>query len=236
MSLKDQTSPMPISVALVDSQELVRVGLRMAIESHPGLRISSAVGSLEELMDAVDNRLDVIVVNAHLRINPEMLRDISAFARHEPIIILTDRSELDAHYLAFGQAINAGVKGIVFREDSLELFTNAIEQIGAGGLWLDHSVLARVLGKMLQVKNSIKTDPEAMRAAQLTGREREIVALISRGLKNKRVAEQLSLSEASVRHYLTTIFSKLGVADRLELALYAHNNNLTQSSSSQANN
>lgn len=233
MNLKHQTSPTAINVALVDSQELVRVGLGMAIESYSGLRISSAAASLEKLMEAGASPPDVIVVNAHLSTKREMLRSISAFAQRKPVIILTDRSELDAHYLAFGEAINAGVKGIVFREDSLELLAKAIGQVGAGGLWLDHSVLARVLGKILQVKNSTQTDPEARRAAQLTVREREIVALISRGLKNKRVAEQLSLSEASVRHYLTTIFGKLGVTDRLKLALYAHNNNLTHSPSLQ---
>jgi DNA-binding NarL/FixJ family response regulator len=67
-----------------------------------------------------------------------------------------------------------------------------------------------------------------MRAAQLTRRDREIIALISQGMKNKQVAGQLSISEPAVRHRLTAIFDKLGVSDRVELAIYAHQNNLSR--------
>ena len=81
---------------------------------------------------------------------------------------------------------------------------------------------------MLEVKNAQDADPAVVRAAQLTRREREIIALISQGMKNKQVAGRLSISEPVVRHRLTAIFDKLGVSDRVELAIYAHQNNLEQ--------
>lgn len=72
------------------------------------------------------------------------------------------------------------------------------------------------------------TDPEAAKIATLTEREREIIALIGGGLKNKQIANQLGIRETTVSHHLTSIFAKLGVSDRLELFIYAYRYGLTE--------
>jgi DNA-binding NarL/FixJ family response regulator len=217
-------------ILLVDSQEVVRAGLRMVINHHPGLQVSSEAASLAEAMTQIHQRPDVVIINLNLYDGACALAEIAGLARQTPVIILTGKGELDAHYRTLGEVVDSGVKGIVFREDPVESLIITIEKVRAGGVCLDHSTLARVLGKLLLVNNTKKTNPEAGRAAQLTNREREIVALISQGMKNKQVAERLSLSEATVRHRLTLIFNKLGVSDRLGLAIYAHQYDLAQAS------
>ncbi len=218
----------PTRILLVDSQEVVRAGLRLLINSQPGLQVLDEAASPAEAMARISQRPDVVIINVNLHGGAAAPPEILGLARQSRVILLTGKSELDAYYLAFGEVIDSGVKGIVFREDSVESLVRAIEEVRDGGDWLNHSTLARVLGKMLLVNNTKKTDPEAGRVAQLTHREREIVALVSQGMKNKQAAERLSLSEATVRHHLTSIFNKLGVSDRLELAIYAHQYDLVQ--------
>ncbi len=223
-----RTSPAKESarILLVDSQEVVRAGLRLVINSQKGLQVVGEAASLAEAMTQVSELPDVVIINVNLHEGAGALHEITGLARQAHVIVLTGRSELESHYLILGEVIDSGVKGIVFREDPVESLVSAIERVRAGGAWLDHSTLARVLGKMLLVNNTKMTNPETCKAAQLTHREREIVALISQGMKNKLVAERLSLSEATVRHHLTSIFNKLGVSDRLELAIYAHHYDL----------
>jgi DNA-binding NarL/FixJ family response regulator len=206
---------------------MARAGLRLVIESQPGLCVlSEAITPIEAA--AKSEPADVVVVNMHMYEGGDVLREVMLLARQKRVILLTDRSEMNAHYLKFGEIIGTGVKGIVLRDDPVESLVSAINRVCAGGVWIAHSALARLLGKMLEVKNAQDADPAAIRAAQLTRRDREIIALISQGMKNKQVAGQLSISEPAVRHRLTAIFDKLGVSDRVELAIYAHQNNLSR--------
>jgi len=206
---------------------MARAGLRLVIESQPGLCVLSEATTPIEAA-AKSGPADVVVVNLHMHEGGDVLREVTLLARQKRVILLTDRSEMNAHYQKFSEIIGAGVKGIVLRDDPAESLLSAINRVSAGGVWIAHSALARLLGKMLEVKNARGADAAAARAAQLTRREREIIALISRGMKNKQVAGQLSISEPAVRHRLTAIFDKLGVSDRVELAVYAHQNNLAQ--------
>jgi two-component system, NarL family, nitrate/nitrite response regulator NarL len=211
-------------ILLVDKQAVVRAGLRLLINSQPSLQVAYEAARLAEATPYLTQRPDLILFNLHAGVpeDTDELHELLALAHQAPVLVLTGKRELELHYRAFGEIIAAGLKGIVFREDTPELLLNALETIRADGVWLSHSTLARVLGKMLNSNRTLHSDPEILKVAALTRREREIVALICQGLKNKQIAVQLALSEATVRHYLTSIFGKLGVADRLELALYAH--------------
>jgi DNA-binding NarL/FixJ family response regulator len=92
-------------------------------------------------------------------------------------------------------------------------------------IWLDGSTTASLLAELSQAGLK-KEDGEAPKIASLSGRERDVITLIGEGLNNKRIAERLYISETTVRHHLTSIFSKLGVSDRLELLVYAYRNKL----------
>jgi DNA-binding NarL/FixJ family response regulator len=81
---------------------------------------------------------------------------------------------------------------------------------------------------MLLTIRSKKSDPDARKIATLTRREREVVRFVAKGLKNKQIAKQLFISEATVSHHLTSIFNKLDILDRLQLIVYAHQHHLAE--------
>jgi DNA-binding NarL/FixJ family response regulator len=116
--------------------------------------------------------------------------------------------------------------GIVKKEKAAEVLISAIERVHAGEAWLDPSLMAGVLTEMTRSSRGKKTDPEADKIAALTNREREVIALVGEGIKSKEIAGRLFISETTVRHHLTSIFDKLGVADRVELLIYAYRHGL----------
>jgi DNA-binding NarL/FixJ family response regulator len=112
--------------------------------------------------------------------------------------------------------------GLVLKEKAAEVLLKAIERVHAGEVWLDRTLLASVLGDLTRASLKQPIDPEAIKIATITAREREVIGLIGQGLKNRQIGERLFISETTVRHHLTSIFGKLEVADRLELVIYAY--------------
>jgi DNA-binding NarL/FixJ family response regulator len=117
--------------------------------------------------------------------------------------------------------------GLVLKEQAVEVLVQAVKKVHAGEAWLDPALVASVLTEM-SVAVGQEAGPEAARIARLTAREREVIALVVEGLKNSQIAERLSISRVTVSHHLTSIFHKLGVANRLELVTYAYRHGLTK--------
>jgi len=110
------------------------------------------------------------------------------------------------------------VMGLVRKEEAAEVLLKAIRKVHQGEFWLDRSTMSSLMNEMTQPDK--KLDPDEERIATLTPREHEVIVLIAEGLKNKQIAERLFISETTVTHHLGSIFSKLGVSDRLELVIY----------------
>jgi DNA-binding NarL/FixJ family response regulator len=146
------------------------------------------------------------------------------------VIVLTASDDKNE----FVQAMKLGTSGIVLKQTATELLIKSIRKVHAGEIWLDSHTTAAVIRQF--VANDEAPPPmHAMPAAPatrererspLSQREREIVALVAQGFKNKEMAEKMFISEQTVKNHLHNIFDKLGVSDRLELALYAIHNNL----------
>jgi len=130
---------------------------------------------------------------------------------------------------AHREAVRRGAMGLVLKEHAAETLLEAIAKVGAGEVWLEPSMVARVLGELTRPQTAQQPiSPEAAKIATLTAREREVITLVGEGLRNQHIAERLYISEATVRHHLTAIFAKLGVADRFELAIYAYQHGLAK--------
>src|SRR5579859_3985049 len=135
------------------------------------------------------------------------------------VIVLTasdDRNE-------FVQAMKLGTSGIVLKQSPTELLMKSIRRVYAGEIWLDSSTTAAVV-RQLATGDDRTPNPRNGRVRErspLSQREREIVALVAQGFKNKEMAQKMFISEQTVKNHLHNIFDKLGVSDRLELALYA---------------
>jgi two-component system, NarL family, nitrate/nitrite response regulator NarL len=219
-----QAGSKQIRVLLVDDHTVVRTGLRMIIESRPNmLVIGEAANRADAISLAASQLPDIILLDLDLGDDSGMdvIPEMRAASKAR-IIILTGMRDREAHR----QAIMLGAMGVVQKGKAVEDIINAIERVHAGEAWLDPAVMASVLNEMSGAGRTQKADPEAEKIATLTNREREVVALIGEGLKNKDIAERLFISETTVRHHLTSIFDKLEVSDRVELLIYAYRHGL----------
>ncbi len=215
----------PIRILLVDDHAVVRAGLRMIIQSRTGMTIVGEAGNRDDALSLADSEHpDIILLDLDLGGDSGMtlIADLIASAGEARIIILTGLRDPEAHR----QAVLLGAMGIVKKEKAAEVLISAIERVHAGEAWLDPSLMAGVLTELTRSSKGRKTDPEAEKIAALTNREREVIALVGEGIKSKEIAGRLFISETTVRHHLTSIFDKLGVADRVELLIYAYRHGL----------
>src|ERR1700690_1308601 len=138
------------------------------------------------------------------------------------VIVLTASDDKNE----FVQAMKFGTCGIVLKQTATELLIKSIRKVHAGEIWLDSHTTA---AGMRQFSSPMDPAPLGNRdrdRSPLSQREREIVVLVAQGFKNKEMAEKMFISEQTVKNHLHNIFDKLGVSERLELALYAIHNNL----------
>lgn len=142
------------------------------------------------------------------------------------MILVTGVRAPEEHY----RAVQLGAMGLVRKEQAAEVLVQAIERVHAGEVWLEPAMVTRALAEISGQRNLAEqpVDPEAAKIAKLTAREREVIGLIGEGLYNKQIAERLSISAATVSHHLTSIFDKLGVANRFDLVIYAYRHGLAE--------
>ena len=133
-------------------------------------------------------------------------------------------SALDQHTLT--RVFRHGVTGAVLKHETLDVLLTAIRTVHEGQIWLDPASTTQLVTGLAVTPETIA--PEARRAASLTRRERQVVAVVGEGLRNLQVADRLSISEVTVRNHLTSIFRKLHVANRFQLSLYALKHGLSK--------
>jgi two-component system, NarL family, nitrate/nitrite response regulator NarL len=216
-----------IRVLLVDGQALVRTGLRMLLESHPQLAVvGDAASRAEALRLAQREQPDIVLLDLDLNGESglQLLSDLRLVAPNTRVLLVTGQRDATQHQ----RAVQLGALGIVLKDQASDVLIKAIEKVHGGEVWLDRALMASVLTGMTHARSEQQADPEAAKIARLTARERNVVALIGQGLKNKQIASHLSISETTVRHHLTSVFAKLGVADRLELVIYAYKHGLVE--------
>jgi DNA-binding NarL/FixJ family response regulator len=205
----------------------MRAGLRMLLESQPGFTVvGEASTCADALALATGAQPDVIVLDLDLG-GENAVESIPTLLRTAPetrILVLTGVRDPEVHR----QAIRHGALGLVFKEKAVETLLQAITKVRAGEVWLEPTMIARVLGDLTRPQPSPPTSAETTNIARLTEREREVITLVGEGLRNKHIAERLYISEATVRHHLTAIFAKLDVSDRFELAIYAYQHGLAK--------
>lgn len=217
----------PAHIVMVDDHPIVRKGVRLLLETHPQFKIiGEASNRLEALTLTTQLQPDVILLDLHLHGEDglELLPELLIAGQSARILVLTGVTDAEVHY----RAVRLGALGVVLKGHEPETLIRAIESVLSGEVWLDHHLTVRLLSEMLGNGESEKLDPEAAKIVRLTAREREVVSLIGEGLRNKQVAERLFISEVTVRHHLTSIFNKLEVQDRFELAIYAYRHGLAK--------
>lgn len=214
-----------IKILLLDNDLLVRAGFRLLLEDQSRFEVAVTEGTEEDCIQlASEIQPDIVLLRESINRSMvlEIIPKLVSVLRQPRIILIPLRS--DSEFII--QAVNGGAVGIVFATQSPEVIYKAIEKVRAGEVWLDRSLIANLLTQNIQIRSRV--DPKTKKKASLSGREREVIALVGEGLKNQQIADQLFLSEVTVRHHLTSIFKKLGVTDRLELVIYAYQNGLAK--------
>lgn len=211
---------------IVDDHAVIRTGLRMLIEQEQTMTVVAMAGSpTEALALAQSEKPDIIVLDLMLGEEDalDFLPDLCKTSPTSRVLVLTGVQTPESHRTA----IRRGAMGIVLKQQAAELLLKAIRKVHEGEVWIDRSMIGGVLNDVRSERLE-QVNPVTVQIASLTPREREVIALVSEGLKNKAIGERLFISETTVTHHLSSIYSKLGVSDRLELVVFAFGNNLTK--------
>ena len=211
----------PVRVLIADDHPIVREGLRRLLSLEDDVEIVGEAADGEATVAMVE-KLDPDVVLLDLRM-PGMdgfgaLQRMQRLGKKTRVIVLTASEDKNE----FVQAMKLGCSGIVLKQTAAELIIKSIRKVHAGEIWLDSHTTAAVMRQFASpAEPSLAAGMRSRDRSPLSQREREIVALVAQGYKNKEMAEKMFISEQTVKNHLHNIFDKLGVSDRLELALYA---------------
>jgi DNA-binding NarL/FixJ family response regulator len=227
----ESTSPVLaplIRVVIVEDHAIVRTGLRMLIESQPGMEVIGESAKATDALKAGHGPADIILLDLDLgdENGQDHLPDILRVFASARVIVLTATADSESHLLAAA----CGARGIVMKEQAPETLVQAIRSVHAGEAWMGQSLVTAVLNRLSQSHmERQEKNPEAEKIGRLTPREREIVTLITRGFNGGSISEELRISKATVRNHLTSILAKLELSNKFELAVYAFNHNITGS-------
>jgi two-component system, NarL family, nitrate/nitrite response regulator NarL len=220
----------PITVLVVDEQNIFRDGIENLLAAQPDMTVvgcaDSTAGAVEQIRLAHPD-ICLLGWSASSANSQKIFQAIQEAKTQTRVIILANEDLKED----FFEAVRQGCCGVVPKQTSTELLLKSIRKVQAGELWLDRKTTADVI-RRLSKKGSAPSGNSAARlglreqGAALSTREREIVVLVAQGFKNKEMAERMFISEQTVKNHLHNIFDKLGVSDRLELALYAIHHNL----------
>jgi DNA-binding NarL/FixJ family response regulator len=215
------SSDKPIRIVILNSYTLIRAGLRLIVENHPGMKVVGEAGDAKKGLEIVaDLKPDIILLKLDpLRfIGLEVIRKLSKASSYSRVILIAQPDEIQV----FITAVQEGILGIVLKTQTPEILIKAIQKVHSGEVWIERSMIANLLSGLTNAQKLIEQNPQTERIAQLSPRERQVIQQIGLGLRNYQIAKKLCLSETTVRHHLTSIYGKLGVSDRLELLVFAH--------------
>ena len=208
----------PIRIALADDHPVFRDGLRKLLSLERDFEVVAEAQDGTEVVDIlVEVEPDVLLLDLHMpqRDGIATLKGVDHHQLKTKVIVLTASEDPRQHV----HALKQGASGIVLKQSATKLLAESIRKVHQGGIWLDAKGTAAL---MEHVFGSTTDNPaETRKNRGLSGREKEVVALVAQGFKNKEIASKLYVAEQTVKNHLHKIFDKLGVADRVELALYA---------------
>lgn len=212
---------MTIRIIIVDDHLLIQEALRSLLAGAGDMLV---VGSANHCADAISSaaalRPDIVLLDLNLD-GESGLECITAITAAEPaprVLVLTGGQDSAEHR----RAIQLGASGVVHKADAARMLIRAIRRVHEGELWIDRALTSAIFRDFRQdAAAARRPDADAQRIATLTSRERNIIALVARGMNTPAIVEQLGISEKTVRNHLVSVYDKLGVHDRLALALYA---------------
>jgi DNA-binding NarL/FixJ family response regulator len=224
----DEAAPQRVRIVLADDHQMFRDAVRRLLDAEPDLVVVGEAGDGEEAVALTLQYepdillLDVAMPHAN---GMEVLQQIAAASKVTRIIMVTGAVEEDE----LRQALRLGARGFVLKESGAVQLLESIRVVHGGEYFVGRECMADLVSAVRS--RGVAIEGRAPRKADfgLTTRERQIVSAVVNAYQNKEIAEKFAISEKTVKHHLTNIFNKVGVSNRLELALFAVHHRLDNS-------
>jgi DNA-binding NarL/FixJ family response regulator len=209
-------SKKPIRILMADDHAIFRDGLRKLLDAEDDISIVGEASTGTQCIQLLSKlRPDILLLDLRMpdKDGLAVLEEVNFDSLPTRVIVLT-ATEDDREVV---RAVRMGARGIVLKDSATDLLIKSIRTVYSGEIWLDKKKTSDVIEAF---KKSAESGPRRDKPL-LSDREKEIVGLVAQGFRNREIGEKLFISEQTVKNHLHNIFDKLGVSDRLELALYS---------------
>jgi DNA-binding NarL/FixJ family response regulator len=212
-----------IKILLVDDQTLIRQGIRLLLEIESDLRVVGQAGNGREALEQVErSRPDVVLMDVRM---PEMdgvaaTREITQRFPEVKVIILTTFEDDETVF----EGLKAGARGYLLKDISSEAMAAAVRKVAAGEALIEPRLTRKVLAEFSRMASAGQTPAAAPATDQvlpvpLTEREQDVLQALAHGMSNREIAEQLVITEGTVKNHVSSLIDKLGVRDRTQAVL-----------------
>jgi DNA-binding NarL/FixJ family response regulator len=215
----DGTSRPPITVLVADDQRMVRSGLRVILDTEPGIRVVAEAGDGAEAVELVRrHRPAVALLDIRMPVLDGLraARKVLAVCPQTRVLILTT-FDADEHVY---EALRAGASGFLLKDAPADQLITAVRSLAAGDALIDPVITRRLISRFTLAARGPAELPAQLR--QLTAREREVLRLVARGLSNAEIAGELVVEENTVKTHVSRILTKLGLRDRVQAVVLAY--------------
>ena len=214
-----------IKILLADDQPLVRTGFRMILDAEPDMEVIAEAGDgADAVRQARQLRPDVVVMDIRMPVQDGIAATAEiAAAGHARVLVLTT-FHVDEHVIG---ALRAGASGFLLKDAHADRLLEAIRVVHAGDAIVDPAVTRNLLDQFVHRlpapgEQQAQAAAAAGRLAGITGREREVLALVAQGLSNAEIAAELVVTETTVKTHVHHLLTKLGARDRVQLVVLAY--------------
>lgn len=184
---------------------LLVAGFRALIAEPAGLVVFHCPDVLDLRCCFETNRPDLALIDVNAGATPEVLSELQSLASDTGLILWVDKASPEFVH----QAIGFGVRGVLRKDATTDLYAQCLDRVSAHKLWLENDMTQKML---------------SMRTVRLSPRERQLVSLLTQGLRNKEIAWRMKITEGTTKVYLSRLFEKTGANDRFELAMFVLQN------------